>query len=74
MGINPPTIIPMNENLSGYPPYFNNVQNFSYIECIPLVMIVEMTSVLARHGQAIRGHIDKDSNFIRILNLLGKDN
>lgn len=39
-----------------------------------LVKIVEVTSVLARQGQAVRGHTDKDSNFIQILNLLRKDN
>ena len=33
-GIDPPTFIPMNENLSGYPPHFNNVQKFSFIEYI----------------------------------------
>jgi len=26
------TFIPMNENLSGYPPHFENAQKFSYIE------------------------------------------
>jgi len=56
-------------------PHFNNVQNLSYIEYILSRQdCVEVTSVLARQGQATRGHTVKDSNFIQILNLLRKDN
>lgn len=39
-----------------------------------LVKIVEVILVLARQGQAVRGHTDTDSNFIQILGLLRKDN